>query len=103
MNLLNGMISFMLMTFLRYVVARFSGIFLIAWAASRVFYIGTFMLGKPTARGLRGLRETRLTRKMNEGCGPREREPPNSRKVKHFLLFSEVDFLSGDTEGSRLG
>ena len=45
MNLLNGMISFMLMTFLRYVVARFSGIFLIAWAASRVFYIGTFKLG----------------------------------------------------------
>ena len=45
MNLLNGMISFMLMTFLRYVVARFSGIFLIAWAASRVFYMGTFKLG----------------------------------------------------------
>ena len=59
---------------------------------------------KPTARGLRGRRETRLTRKMSEGCGPtRKREPPNSRKVRHFLLFSELDFLSGDTEGSRLG
>ena len=38
MNLLNGMISFWAITFLRYVVARFNGIFLIAWAVSRVFY-----------------------------------------------------------------
>ena len=34
----NGMISFLAMTFLRYLVALWSGIFLIAWADSRVFW-----------------------------------------------------------------
>ena len=36
-NLLKGTISFLAITFFRYFLARFRGIFLIAWAVSLVF------------------------------------------------------------------